>query len=64
MIVACQRGDDTCCLVFDLADVNNHDPILILSIVGGVSAAVSKTAAAPIERVKLLIQNQVSRSLI
>lgn len=27
-------------------------------IVGGVSAAVSKTAAAPIERVKLLIQNQ------
>lgn len=27
--------------------------------VGGVSAAVSKTAAAPIERVKLLIQNQV-----
>jgi hypothetical protein len=31
--------------------------------VGGVSAAVSKTAAAPIERVKLLIQNQVSSSL-
>jgi hypothetical protein len=30
-------------------------------LVGGVSAAVSKTAAAPIERVKLLIQNQVSR---
>jgi solute carrier family 25 (mitochondrial adenine nucleotide translocator), member 4/5/6/31 len=29
-------------------------------VVGGVSAAVSKTAAAPIERVKLLIQNQVS----
>lgn len=29
------------------------------AIVGGVSAAVSKTAAAPIERVKLLIQNQV-----
>jgi hypothetical protein len=28
--------------------------------VGGISAAVSKTAAAPIERVKLLIQNQVS----
>lgn len=28
---------------------------------GGVSAAVSKTAAAPIERVKLLIQNQVSQ---
>lgn len=31
---------------------------------GGVSAAVSKTAAAPIERVKLLIQNQVSSHTI
>ncbi|KAL2871104.1 putative mitochondrial ADP,ATP carrier protein (Ant) [Aspergillus lucknowensis] len=28
-------------------------------LMGGVSAAVSKTAAAPIERIKLLIQNQV-----
>ncbi|PHT61832.1 hypothetical protein T459_34308 [Capsicum annuum] len=27
-------------------------------LMGGVSAAVSKTAASPIERVKLLIQNQ------
>jgi hypothetical protein len=27
-------------------------------LMGGVSAGVSKTAAAPIERVKLLIQNQ------
>jgi len=27
-------------------------------LLGGVSAAVSKTAAAPIERIKLLIQNQ------
>lgn len=32
---------------------------LMTPAVGGVSAAVSKTAAAPIERVKLLIQNQV-----
>ncbi|KAF5190832.1 ADP,ATP carrier protein [Thalictrum thalictroides] len=31
---------------------------LIDFLMGGVSAAVSKTAAAPIERVKLLIQNQ------
>lgn len=31
---------------------------LIDFMMGGVSAAVSKTAAAPIERVKLLIQNQ------
>lgn len=27
-------------------------------LMGGVSAAVSKTAAAPIERIKLLVQNQ------
>jgi hypothetical protein len=33
---------------------NTNNPL-----VGGVSAAVSKTAAAPIERIKLLIQNQV-----
>ncbi|KAL5060146.1 hypothetical protein RYX36_031750 [Vicia faba] len=31
---------------------------LIDFLIGGVSAAVSKTATAPIERVKLLIQNQ------
>lgn len=31
---------------------------LIDFLMGGVSAAVAKTAAAPIERVKLLIQNQ------
>ena len=29
-------------------------------MLSGVAAAVSKTAAAPIERVKLLVQNQVS----
>jgi len=33
-------------------------PFMIDFLMGGVSAAVSKTAAAPIERVKLLIQNQ------
>jgi len=32
-------------------------------LVGGLAAAVSKTAAAPIERVKLLIQNQVCSHL-
>jgi hypothetical protein len=32
-------------------------------MMGGISAAVSKTAAAPIERVKLLIQNQVRTPL-
>jgi len=38
----------------------NSDTSLFLTnfLMGGVSAAVSKTAAAPIERVKLLIQNQ------
>ena len=29
-------------------------------MLSGVAAGVSKTAAAPIERVKLLVQNQVS----
>jgi len=37
-------------------DIYSH--FLIDFTMGGVSAAVSKTAAAPIERVKLLIQNQ------
>jgi len=38
---------------------NITDQLTDIVTVGGVSAAVSKTAAAPIERVKLLIQNQV-----
>ena len=33
-------------------------------LIGGVSAAVSKTVVAPIERVKLLIQNQVRLPLL
>jgi solute carrier family 25 (adenine nucleotide translocator) protein 4/5/6/31 len=33
-------------------------PFLVDFLMGGVSAAVSKTAAAPIERIKLLVQNQ------
>jgi solute carrier family 25 (adenine nucleotide translocator) protein 4/5/6/31 len=37
---------------------NDLTSFLIDFLMGGVSAAVSKTAAAPIERVKLLIQNQ------
>lgn len=37
---------------------NKEDNFLINFLMGGVSAAVAKTAAAPIERVKLLIQNQ------
>jgi len=37
---------------------NDLTSFLIDFTMGGVSAAVSKTAAAPIERVKLLIQNQ------
>jgi len=38
----------------------SNDPLSFLTdfLMGGVSAAVSKTVAAPIERVKLLIQNQ------
>ncbi|KAI8930225.1 mitochondrial carrier domain-containing protein [Entophlyctis helioformis] len=37
---------------------NDFNSFMIDFMMGGVSAAVSKTAAAPIERVKLLIQNQ------
>jgi solute carrier family 25 (adenine nucleotide translocator) protein 4/5/6/31 len=37
---------------------NKQSNFLIDFMMGGISAAVSKTAAAPIERVKLLIQNQ------
>jgi len=37
---------------------NDFTSFAIDFLMGGVSAAVSKTAAAPIERVKLLIQNQ------
>jgi len=40
------------------AKKNDLTNFLIDFAMGGVSAAVSKTAAAPIERVKLLIQNQ------
>lgn len=36
----------------------NKKSFVVDFLMGGVSAAVSKTAAAPIERVKLLIQNQ------
>jgi solute carrier family 25 (adenine nucleotide translocator) protein 4/5/6/31 len=37
---------------------NDLNSFLIDFLMGGVSAAVAKTAAAPIERIKLLIQNQ------
>lgn len=37
---------------------NDFNSFMIDFMMGGVSAAVSKTAAAPIERIKLLIQNQ------
>jgi solute carrier family 25 (adenine nucleotide translocator) protein 4/5/6/31 len=40
------------------AKKNDITSFMIDFMMGGVSAAVSKTAAAPIERVKLLIQNQ------
>eukprot|EP01117_Protostelium_nocturnum_P010066 TRINITY_DN3591_c2_g1_i1.p1 TRINITY_DN3591_c2_g1~~TRINITY_DN3591_c2_g1_i1.p1 ORF type:complete len:313 (-),score=115.04 TRINITY_DN3591_c2_g1_i1:100-1038(-) len=41
------------------ADKKNSPTAFLLDfLMGGVSAAVSKTAAAPIERIKLLIQNQ------
>ncbi|KAJ6852989.1 ADP,ATP carrier protein 1, mitochondrial-like [Iris pallida] len=56
------------CRAFDLSIVSTVSPVhanapteknfMVDFLMGGVSAAVSKTAAAPIERVKLLIQNQ------
>lgn len=62
----------TCQATFDLSLVaSSASPVFVQApaekgfagfaidfLMGGVSAAVSKTAAAPIERVKLLIQNQ------
>ena len=39
---------------------NVNNTFLIDFMMGGVSAGISKTIAAPIERVKLLIQNQVN----
>ncbi|CAI9761375.1 unnamed protein product [Fraxinus pennsylvanica] len=59
----------TCRATKDLAVISaNVSPMFVQApsekgfaidfLMGGVSAAVSKTAAAPIERVKLLIQNQ------
>ena len=53
------------CLVFAVLEMASKDKkndltsFAIDFLMGGVSAAVSKTAAAPIERIKLLIQNQV-----
>ena len=46
--------------VFAAAPIDKNGPyaFAVDFMMGGVSAAVSKTAAAPIERVKLLIQNQ------
>lgn len=59
------------CQTTGLAHVSHFSPVFVQApaekgaagfavdfLMGGVSAAVSKTAAAPIERVKLLIQNQ------
>ena len=58
-------GSITLSSLSPLSPVNAYAPkekgvsgFLIDFMMGGVSAAVSKTAAAPIERVKLLIQNQ------
>lgn len=48
----------------DKSSGNTTVNFLIDFAMGGVSAAVSKTAAAPIERVKLLMQNQVILHLL
>ncbi|KAE9617311.1 hypothetical protein Lal_00034232 [Lupinus albus] len=59
----------SCRATSDLSSVVTASPVFVAApaekghfvidfLMGGVSAAVSKTAAAPIERIKLLIQNQ------
>lgn len=53
-------GDNCAAVGFDLRHGQVAD---IIITVGGVSAAVSKTAAAPIERIKLLVQNQVCTTI-
>ncbi|XP_027063587.1 ADP,ATP carrier protein 3, mitochondrial [Coffea arabica] len=45
-------------IVIPAANERSFSSFMVDFLMGGVSAAVSKTAAAPIERVKLLIQNQ------
>ncbi|KAG6783392.1 hypothetical protein POTOM_012839 [Populus tomentosa] len=61
----CQSSPDTSLVASSTAPVFVQAPsekglpgFAVDFLMGGVSAAVSKTAAAPIERVKLLIQNQ------
>eukprot|EP01132_Coremiostelium_polycephalum_P002201 gene2201-2714_t len=44
--------------------INRDSSFIINSILGGSSAAVSKTITAPLERVKLLIQNQIANPQI
>ena len=39
-------------------NIYTDPPLTVDFMMGGTAAAISKTAAAPIERVKLLIQNQ------
>ncbi|KAF5725488.1 ADP ATP carrier protein mitochondrial-like [Tripterygium wilfordii] len=65
MTQACQATPDLSLVASTASPVFVHAPaekgftgFAIDFLMGGVSAAVSKTAAAPIERVKLLIQNQ------
>lgn len=65
MVPACRATTDlsmvastACPIIVPAASEKPKGNFLIDFLMGGVSAAVSKTAAAPIERVKLLIQNQ------
>ncbi|XP_030547408.1 ADP,ATP carrier protein 1, mitochondrial isoform X1 [Rhodamnia argentea] len=64
-VPACRASSDLSMVASTASPVFVHAPaekgfgsFAIDFLMGGVSAAVSKTAAAPIERVKLLIQNQ------
>ncbi|KAK4800456.1 hypothetical protein SAY86_020943 [Trapa natans] len=64
-VPACRASTDLSLVASSASPMYAHAPsekgfagFAIDFLMGGVSAAVSKTAAAPIERVKLLIQNQ------
>jgi len=52
------RPDQQLLCIANMEKKNDFTSFAIDFLMGGVSAAVAKTAAAPIERIKLLIQNQ------
>ena len=50
-------------IIFSFAENMNKDFVLDF-VAGGISAAVSKTVVAPLERVKIILQIQVSKKKV